>query len=98
MAKKNETKEEIKRIEKKPVRTKKEPLFYMGPTIKTGILEKGAIFRGKIPNIVTELIKTNPTVKALIVPKKDYVSACKDMRVKGSRMQILYKRASKGGK
>jgi len=91
-------KKEIKRIEKKPQIKKKESLFYMGPTIKRGLLEKGAIFRGELPKTVEDLVKSNPVVKALIVSKKDYLSACKDMRTKGSRMQTLYNQALKGGK
>lgn len=100
MAKKEtDTKAEApKREEKKFDRKKRESFFYMGPTIRRGVLEKGMVFRGELPETVTELIGDKPALKALIVSKKEYVDATKDMRVKGSRMQALYKQAEKGGK
>ncbi len=87
-----------KKEEKKFNSKKKESFFYMGPTIRRGVLEKGMVFRGELPEAVTELIEDKPALKALIVSKKEYVDATRDMGIKGSRMQALYKQAEKGGK
>ena len=83
------------KVKKKPV--KKESIFYMGPTIKRGILEKGAVYRGGLPKEVEEFKKEMPILKPLFVDKKKYVEACKELREPKSRLSILYKRAE-GGK
>ena len=77
---------------------KKESHFYLGPTIKRGVLEKGAVFRGEIPKAVEELKKEFPLIVALIVGKKDYISSCKEIQKKGSKLQIIYKKILEGGK
>ena len=77
---------------------KKESYFYLGPTIKRGVLEKGSVFRGKVPKGVIELKKEFPLIGALIVGKKDYINSCKEMQKKGSKLQIIYKKILEGGK
>lgn len=83
------------KVKKKPA--KKESIFYMGPTINRGILEKGAVYRGGLPKEVEELKEKTPILKPLFVNKEKYVEACKELRDPKSRLSILYKRVE-GGK
>lgn len=85
-------------VEEQPVIEKKTSFFYLGPTLKRGVLEKGAVFRGELPEEVKELKKKIPLVAALIVEKKDYIKSCKDMKTKGSRLQLIHKKLLEGGK
>ena len=92
-----EAKKKPEKKEKKFPRKKKDSIFYMGPTIKRGILEKGAVYRGELPKEVEEIKKERPILNPLFVVKKGYVEACKELRDSGSRLSALYKRAE-GGK
>ncbi len=85
----------VEKVKKKPV--KKESIFYMGPTIKRGLLEKGAVYRGELPKEIEELKGEMPILVPLFVDKKRYVEACKELRDPKSRLSVLYKRAE-GGK
>jgi len=84
-------------VKSKKKTVKKESNFYMGPTIKRGLLERGAVFRGKLPKEVEELKEEKPILVPLFVDKKRYVEACKELKDPKSRLSILYKRAE-GGK
>ncbi|GLI54750.1 hypothetical protein PM10SUCC1_02650 [Propionigenium maris DSM 9537] len=92
-----EAKKKPEKKEKKFQRKKKGSIFYMGPTIKRGILEKGAVYRGELPKEVEEIKKEKPILSPLFVDKKGYVEACRELRDLGSRLSALYKRAE-GGK
>lgn len=92
-----EAKKKPEKKEKKFQRKKKDSIFYMGPTIKRGILEKGAVYRGELPKEVEELKKEKPILSPLFVDKKGYVESCRELRDPRSRLSALYKRAE-GGK
>ncbi len=77
---------------------KNESFFYLGPTIKRGILEKNTVFRGGLPNYLNELLDKNPLIKELIVSEKDYLDSIKEVETKETRLNILYKKVLKGEK
>ncbi len=91
---KKEASDEEKTIKEIP---KLKSYFYLGPTLKRGVLQKGNVFRGKLPQEVKNLIKTNPLIEALIVDKSIYLKSLKELGTKGSRLEIIYSKLKNGG-
>ena len=91
MAVKKETKK--KKIEEPKEEKKKESIFYIGPGVQRGILDKGAVFIGDLPKEVEELKKTYPSILPLFVSEDEYVTAFNEINQPGTVINILFNKA-----
>ncbi|GLI57359.1 hypothetical protein PM10SUCC1_28730 [Propionigenium maris DSM 9537] len=97
----SEKKKTMERKETKAKPKKRPPIFYIGPTVRRGILEEGMAFRGGLPKEVEELKEKYPLTAPLFIEKKDYIGACQQLKIAESRMSIIYGKALesiRGGK
>ena len=91
MAVKKEPKK--KKIEEPKEKKKKESIFYVGPGIQRGILDKGAVFIGDLPEEVEKLKKTYPSIVPLFVSEDEYVTAFNEINQPGTVINILFNKA-----
>jgi len=88
MAVKKETK---KKETEKP--KQKKSTFYIGPGVQRGILDKGAIFRGDLPEEVEKLKEKYPSISPLFVSEDEYVTALNEIDQPGTITNILFNKA-----
>jgi len=88
MAVKKETKK--KETEKSK---QKKSTFYIGPGVQRGILDKGAIFRGDLPEEVEKLKEKYPSISPLFVSEEEYVTALNEIDQPGTITNILFNKA-----
>ena len=91
MAEKKETKKKKTAKEKK----KKESIFYIGPGVQRGILDKGTVFRGKLPEEVQKLKEKYPSIAPLFVSEDEYVKSLNEINQPGTITNILFTKAVK---
>ena len=91
MVAKKETKK--KKIEKPKEIKKKESTFYIGPGVQRGILDKGAIFRGDLPEEVKKLKEKYPSISPLFVSEDKYVESLNEIDKPGTITNILFNKA-----
>lgn len=79
----------------------KEPMMYIGPTIK-GVVVKNTIYNSGLPKALVEEGDKLPVIKSLIVPVSKVAEARKNLRNTNSAIGICYDQvlsfSKKGGK
>lgn len=91
MAVKKATKK--KKVEELEETKKKISTFYIGPGIQRGILDKGAIFRGDLPEEVKKLKEQYPSIIPMFVSEDDYVKSLNEVDQPGTITNILFNKA-----
>ncbi|MCM3567852.1 hypothetical protein [Neobacillus mesonae] len=74
---------------------KKEPLIYIGSSLKNGRLEQFSVFNNGIPAFLEEDIKKCPAIKALMVPILQSGESKKKLTIKGTMEHTLNSQISK---
>lgn len=82
------------KIQKEYPKNKGDLVYYIGPTVKRGLLDHGSMFRG-LPKEIEGLQKEHPEIKPLFIVKKEYIKAITQVKVPGTRFNILYENAKK---
>ncbi|WP_028856953.1 hypothetical protein [Psychrilyobacter atlanticus] len=90
MAVKKESKK--KKIEE-PKEIKKVSIFYIGPGVQRGILDKGTIFRGNLPEEIEKLKEKYPSIAPLFVSEDKYVESLNEIDQPGTITNILFNKA-----
>ncbi len=80
-------KKQVKKLKKK-IST-----FYIGPAVQRGILDKGAIFRGDLPEEVEKLKEKYKSIVPLFVSEDEYVTALNEVDQPGTITNILFNKA-----
>ncbi|WP_028857460.1 hypothetical protein [Psychrilyobacter atlanticus] len=88
----------VKKVTKKkkieePKEIKKESTFYIGPRVQRGILDKGTIFRGDLPEEVKKLKEKYPSIASLFVSEDQYVESLNEIDQPGTITNILFNKA-----
>lgn len=91
MAVKKEPKE--KKVLKPKEIKKKISTFYIGPAVQRGVLDKGTIFRGNLPEEVKKLKEKYPSLNPLFVSEDKYVEALNEIDQPGTITNILFNKA-----
>lgn len=78
---------------KKASKKKKISTFYIGPGIQRGVLDKGAIFRGDLPEEVKKLKEKYPSIIPMFVSEDDYVKSLNEIDQPGTITNILFNKA-----
>ena len=86
-----EKKESIKEYLQK----KRESIYYIGPTVKRGLLDNGSVFRGGLPKEVKDLKNKYPSLNPLFVSKEKYIESFNQIGEKGTKFYIFYENAKK---
>ena len=68
------------------------PKMYLGPTFY-GIIQSGMVISGGIPPKMAGLMEQYPFLGGLMIPVDRLAEARKELKAKGSVMEVLYKRA-----
>jgi hypothetical protein len=82
------------KIQKTYPKKKGELVYYIGPTVKRGLLDNGSTFRG-LPKEIEVLQEKYPGIKMLFISKKDYIKAITQVKISGTRFNVLYENAKK---
>jgi len=91
MAVKKEPKK--KTIEEPEEIKKKISTFYIGPAVQRGVLDKGTIFRGDLPEEVEKLKEKYPSIIPMFVSEDKYVEALNEIDQPGTITNILFNKA-----
>ena len=86
----------VKKVTKKKKteeKKKKESIFYIGPGVQRGILDKGTVFRGDLPEEVEKLKVKYPSIAPLFVSEDDYVKSLNEINQPGTITHILFNKA-----
>ena len=82
-----------KKIEEPKEIKKKVSTFYIGPGVQRGILDKGTIFRGDLPEEVKKLKEKYPSISPLFVSEGKYVESLNEIDQPGTITNILFNKA-----
>ena len=82
-----------KTIEEPEEIKKKISTFYIGPGVQRGILDKGTIFRGDLPEEVKKLKEKYPSIAPLFVSEDKYVESLNEIDQPGTITNILFNKA-----
>ncbi|UUV18044.1 hypothetical protein NRK67_12200 [Fusobacteria bacterium ZRK30] len=88
----------VKKVTKKkkieePKEIKKESIFYVGPGVQRGILDKGTVFIGDLPEEVEKLKVKYPSIVPMFVTEDEYVTAFNEINQPGTVINILFNKA-----
>lgn len=70
--------------------------MYIGPSIE-GVLQAGSTFSGGYPPRISSALKTAPYLADLMVDTGQIAQAKKELRDPESSLNMIYRRAEKGG-
>jgi hypothetical protein len=100
MATKKTEEKKSEQTKKEYSKKKRDSIYYIGPTVKRGLLDNGSVFRGGLPKEVEKLKEKYPGIQPLFIPKDKYIEAVNKVRIQGTKFNILYENAKKdiGGK
>ncbi|UUV16939.1 hypothetical protein NRK67_03260 [Fusobacteria bacterium ZRK30] len=98
VAKKEPKKKKITKIEEKKIKEsievkKKKSTFYIGPGVQRGILDKGTVFIGDLPEEVEKLKVKYPSIVPMFVTENEYVTAFNEINQPGTVINILFNKA-----
>ena len=82
-----------KKVEEPKEEKKKESIFYVGPGVQRGVLDKGAVFIGDLPEEVEKLKAKYPSIAPLFVSEDEYVTAFNEINQPGTITNILFNKA-----
>lgn len=80
-------------VKKETKKKKTESTFYIGPGVQRGILDKGAVFRGGLPEEVEKLKEKYPSIGPLFVSEDEYVRSLNEIGQPGTITHILFNKA-----
>ena len=93
MAVKKVTKKKKIEEPKEEIKKKKESTFYIGPGVQRGILDKGTVFIGDLPEEVEKLKEKYPSLVPMFVSEDEYVTAFNEINQPGTITNILFNKA-----
>lgn len=90
------TEEKTAPVAARVLRTEREAVAYMGPTLKR-VIQSGAVFKNGYPVKVQECLNRYPFLAGLFVPVSGLAEARKEVRTTGTSFNVLYGEAEKIG-
>ncbi|GEB35306.1 hypothetical protein [Brevibacillus parabrevis] len=73
-------------------------LIYVGPNLPGGRLMQYTVFRGGVPEYLTDLFEKQPAIRQLIVPVRDLAAAQAKTGTPGTLEHALYQQVKDGGR
>ncbi|MCM3141304.1 hypothetical protein [Brevibacillus sp. MER 51] len=84
--------------ERRGAKQQQYPLIYVGPNIPGGLLMQYTVFRGGVPEHLTDLFEKQPAIRQLIVPVNDLAAVQERMRKSGTLEHTLFQQVKDGDK